>query len=120
MSQVQPRKSVTAPLADDLAPMHVAQWDEPCELHDYHSPVTVINEHHHIFPQELQRKLWGETRDQRVVTVCSTGHNTITYGWQQFLKDYDWPEWLRGRSRIICELGWQRYLDACKELGVAP
>lgn len=95
-----------------MNPASVTQAARPCEIHHTHSPITVINELHHVFPQELQREIWGETRDQRVVSVCATGHNTITYAWQQFRKTGRWPSWLVGTSREVCELGWQRYLEA--------
>lgn len=97
-------------------PRQVTEKERPCEIHLLHRPATVINELHHIFPQELQREVWGETLDQRVVSICATGHNTVTQAWLLFLKDnsHDWPKWLVGVSRDICELGWQRYQDALR------
>ena len=102
------------------APRKVTQHDRPCEVHKYHSPITVINELHHIFPQEKQKRVWGEVRDNREVSLCGTGHNTVTQSWLYHDKHLEWPEWCIGESRLICNLGWDRYVAACKEAGIEP
>lgn len=95
-------------------PRQVNQDELPCEIHDLHRPVTVINELHHIFPQYLQKEVWGEVRDQRMVSLCATGHNTVTYAWQLFTRKGYWPRFCIGRTRDVCELGWARYQEALK------
>lgn len=81
----------------------VSQADKPCVLHIWHSPVTVVNELHHPFPQAWQKKLWGEVRDDRVVSVCATSHNSVHYAITYFQAYGDWPGWCVGKTRDLAE-----------------
>lgn len=81
----------------------VAQWDAPCVLHKFHSPVTIINERHHPFPQSWQRALWGEVRDNRTVSVCATGHNSVHEAIRVFERTQKFPEWCIGSTRDLVE-----------------
>lgn len=81
----------------------VAQWIEPCVLHDHHSPVTIINERHHPFPQAWQRAIWGEVRDDRTVSLCATGHNTVHQAIREVEKTGKYPSWCVGRTRDLVE-----------------
>jgi hypothetical protein len=81
----------------------VVSWEEPCVLHASHSPVTIINERHHPFPQAWQEQLWGEVRDDRVVSVCATGHNSIHYAIGIVERTGKYPSWCVGKTRDIVE-----------------
>lgn len=60
-----------------LGPLAVSQNESPCALHGSHRPMTWSNERHHIFPLYLQRKAWGEERDDERFVTCATGHNNV-------------------------------------------
>ncbi len=81
----------------------VSQADEPCVIHAYHRPVTVVNELHHPFPQGWQREVWGEVRDTRTVSVCATGHNTIHAALRHWERYGNFPDYCIGRTRDLVE-----------------
>lgn len=90
----------------------VSQDVEPCVLHDSHSPITVVNERHHVFPLYLQERKFGEgnTPDQEKRAVCATGHSNVHAAITQFLKTGIYPDWCRGRTRDMAEEAIRRYL----------
>lgn len=90
----------------------ITQEEGPCELHAYHNPITVINEGHHIFPQYLQIKVWGEVRDNRKANICATAHNTVHYGIEHYLANGVFPAHVRGKTRALAQLGIDRYHEA--------
>ncbi len=81
----------------------MTQSKAPCVLHASHSPVTVINELHHPFPQAWQRKIWGEVRDDRTVSVCATGHNNVHQAILNFEFTGTYPSWCVGKTRDLAE-----------------
>lgn len=90
----------------------ITQDEAPCYLHKSHSPITVINEEHHPFPQAWQKNLWGEVRDDRTVPLCATGHNTVHYALLKFEQTGKWPDWCVGSTRDLCELAYERLHEA--------
>lgn len=91
------------------------QKDHPCELHISHSPITVINEGHHRFPQFLQRRVYGKVIDNRLIYICATSHNTVhdaIYSWED---DGHIPKWIVGKTKDLIEEGIELYLNALKE-----
>lgn len=84
-------------------PMGVKQEEEACVLHDYHSPVTVINERHHPLPVAVQMAAWGEVRDRRTEVVCSTGHNSVHYAYDKVMRGEPMPKWCVGRTRDMVD-----------------
>lgn len=95
----------------------VNQADEPCTLHKVHTPPTVINEGHHIFPEYLQARVWGETRDKRKQVICATTHNSVHHAIDTFLRHGVWPKEVRGSARALAKLGIQRYNEALAAKG---
>lgn len=81
----------------------VTQQEEPCVLHKVHSPITVINERHHPFPQAWQKNLWGSVRDNRTVSICATGHNSVHSAIVYYEKNGKYPEWCVGKTRDLAE-----------------
>lgn len=57
--------------------------EHPCELHLHHSPIVVRTQGHHRKPMYLQRRLWGEVRDDTVMWLCGNDHDAIheVVGW---------------------------------------
>lgn len=84
-------------------PRTVSQEDAPCVLHRHHSPVTIQNEYHHPFPQAWQKNLWGEVRDDRVVSVCATAHNSVHIAISELEKTGKIPLWCVGTTRDLVE-----------------
>lgn len=80
-------------------PMQIGQDVKPCVLHTSHSPVTVINEMHHVFPQEWQNDIWGEVRDRTTASICSTSHNTIHAALRYYDKNGAFPTYCVGATR---------------------
>lgn len=76
---------------------------KPCVLHRFHSPITILNEEHHPFPQSWQRKIWGEVRDNLTESVCATGHNSVHYAIDYFEDTGKFPWWCRGKTRDMAE-----------------
>lgn len=93
-------------------PRGILQAIAPCSVHSAHTPVTVINELHHIFPEYMQRRVWGMTKDQRKVSICATGHSSVHYGLEQFLRYGTWPRVIVGSTRELAELAITRYKEA--------
>jgi hypothetical protein len=81
----------------------ISQNVAPCVLHSTHSPVTVVNELHHLFPMEWQRDIWGEVRDRETRPVCSTAHNTIHAAIRYYDKNGVWPTYCVGATRDMAE-----------------
>lgn len=79
------------------------QTTRPCYLHRFHSPLTVVNEEHHPHPQEWQKALWGKVKDNRTVSLCATGHNTVHYCIDYFEKNGKYPLWCRGATRALVQ-----------------
>ena len=84
---------------EGLIPRSVSQDDRPCELHATHTPITVVNELHHAFPQEWQKDLWGEVRDKTLISMCATGHNNVHAAIRYFTKYGEVPAWCVGKTR---------------------
>lgn len=81
-------------------------------LHSTHSPITVLNELHHIFPQEWQRDIWGEVRDQRKASICATAHNSIHVALRAYDRGEGWPAWCVGKTRDLAMLAIVRRAEA--------
>lgn len=80
---------------------NISQEQAPCVLHKTHSPITVVNELHHPFPQEWQKEIWGEVRDDRTVSLCATGHNSVHAAIRERLKTGSLPAWCVGATREL-------------------
>lgn len=91
----------------------------PCVLHDFHSPITVINEEHHPFPQAWQRKLWGETVEDDTVSICATAHNSVHAAINHKVKYGDFPGWCRGKTRDLAQQAFDRFERAKEQNSVA-
>lgn len=89
-------------------PMGVSQDTEACVLHLFHSPRTVINERHHMLPEAVQMKQWGEVRDKRTITICATVHNSIHYAYDRMMRGLPRPVWCTGKMREVVETMVQR------------
>lgn len=100
------------PDVSDADPRRIDHRAAPCGLHTFHSPITVQNELHHPFSQYLQRRVWGEVRDHRLVSLCGTGHNTVHVALRYFEKFHMWPDWCVGRTRDLAAYGWGLYGEA--------
>lgn len=83
--------------------MEVSQEQAPCVLHKSHTPVTIVNELHHPFPQAWQKALWGEVRDDTTVSICATGHNNVHAAIAYYEKYKKYPEWCVGATRDLAE-----------------
>lgn len=94
--------------------------DHPCEMHKEHSPRLLQTEGHHVFPQYLQRHVWGEVRDQRKAYICATGHTNLHLAIADLAAERKWQHRYSEAERRLAMLGWTRYVDACKEAGVDP
>jgi len=93
----------------------VSQDVRPCELHAVHTPVTVVNELHHAFPQEWQKDIWGEVRDKTLVSICSTGHNTIHAAIRYYEKHFEWPSYCVGKTRDLAVYAVDARMKAMRE-----
>ena len=97
---------------NDTMRYQTSQKTTPCVLHKRHTPVTVINELHHPFPQEWQKALWGEVRDQRKVSLCATGHNNVHAAISHYEKYGKFPDWCIGATRELAQLAFTRKAEA--------
>lgn len=70
-------------------PSEATAAEHPCQLVGYHAPTVVRTQGHHRRPQYLQRRVWGEVRDQSILWVCGSCHDSI----------HEWIGWLLGESR---------------------
>ena len=83
--------------------LDISQALAPCVLHAVHSPITVVNELHHPFPQAWQKRLWGEVRDDHTVSVCATGHNNVHAAIAYKEKNGKFPDWCVGATREMAQ-----------------
>jgi hypothetical protein len=95
-----------------LGPLAVLNKLKPCELHTFHSPVTVYNEQHHVFPEYLQKRVWGKTLDQTKVSICATGHNTVHGAITNYLDKGVWPDYAKGKTLALAKEAVKRYQEA--------
>jgi hypothetical protein len=77
--------------------------------------VTIVNELHHPFPQEWQKELWGEVRDDRRVSLCATGHNNVHAAIAYYEKNKKFPAWCVGATRDLAERAFALYEAAKTE-----
>lgn len=84
----------------------------PCTLHRVHKPKSWVQEKHHIFPEYLQRKVWGETRDRETADICSTSHNTIHMIIERLERNGTIPKRVGRSDRALALEGWRRYQKA--------
>lgn len=94
------------------APLAISQEVGPCELHAAHSPITIVNERHHIFPVYLQKRVWGEERVNTRANICSTGHNTVHYAIDYYFKHGSWPANVVGKTRDLAQRAVALYEEA--------
>lgn len=53
-------------------------WEQaPCQCVKDHTPVPVLTEQHHVYPQAAQIAVYGRVVDQERVSLCSTGHHNV-------------------------------------------
>lgn len=70
-------------------PLDLPAARQPCQLYRQHSPQPLRTQGHHRFPQYLQVRVWGATRDQRLLWLCGTCHDSV----------YEVLSWLLGEGR---------------------
>lgn len=57
----------------------------PCALYrDHGSAVPIRTQGHHRKPAYLQRRVWGEVRDNELLWLCGTCHDSV----------HAWLDWL--------------------------
>lgn len=77
----------------------------PCELYEYHAPKVVQTEGHHSKPVYLQRRLWGEVRDDTVTYLCGNCHSAV----------HEVVGWMLGESRKPDPMpGWKTVSEAAR------
>lgn len=70
-----------------MQPSTLSAATEPCALYrDHGSAEPVIVQGHHRHPAYLQRRLWGEVRDEELLWLCGTCHDSV----------HAWLYWLMG------------------------
>jgi len=84
----------------------------PCVLHLYHSPVSIVNELHHVLPLYLQKQLQLRVPDKTVVPLCGTGHSNVHAAITAYFKTGFWPAWCVGKTRDLAERAVFMYLDS--------
>lgn len=72
-----------------------------CEVHGRHTPHTVVNERHHVFPQALQIALLGRVVYPETQVICATGHNTVHHGLAEALAGRPIPADVRNEERAL-------------------
>lgn len=66
-------------------PSTASAADKPCVMYrDHGSSFPVRTQGHHRYPQYLQKRLWGEVRDNTLIWLCGTCHDSI----------HAWLDWL--------------------------
>jgi hypothetical protein len=80
-----------------------------CLVHKVHSPNTIVNEKHHIWPKGNG----GPTVPENLVVVCATGHNSIHALLHYFVKlkgDVPWDvrRHFHPGERALAKLGYER------------
>jgi hypothetical protein len=98
-------------------PLQITQQKAPCVLHRFHSPVTVINELHHAFPEYMQAHLWGKTLDQTKISICATGHNTLHATINALMAGQPIPRGVGFTTRRYAKYAVDRYATELKKLG---
>lgn len=81
----------------------------PCVWHATHSPVTIINELHHVVPQAWQDKRYGKVI-LGPVPVCGTGHNSFHEALRRVCNHGEpIPRWCVGKMRddVEAALAWR-------------
>lgn len=95
-----------------MANVGASQEKSPCVLHKVHNPITIVNELHHPFPQEWQKALWGKVRDNRMVSLCATGHNNVHAAISYYEKNQKFPDWCVGATRELAQRAFILYAEA--------
>lgn len=67
-----------------LEPLGAKARVHPCALYGYHAPRPARTQGHHRHPQYLQKRIYGEVRDNETLWVCGTCHDNI-HEWLYFL-----------------------------------
>lgn len=87
----------------------------PCTLHRVHSPKSFVQERHHVFPEYLQKRVWGSTVDRELRDICSTSHNTIHWILQSLERNGTVPKGVGRADRALALEGWRRFQKAIAE-----
>jgi hypothetical protein len=77
---------------------------QPCRVHKTHLPASRINEKHHVFPQWLQALSPIEVTPSlanKTEVICSTGHNNVHAGLNEYITLGSWPVWLRDSQKYL-------------------
>ena len=85
----------TVAYPEKAVPLGVSSDTAPCVVHPHHHPLAATRELHHVFPLELQKKIWPEVtrddpatvHDKTLIAVCGTGHNNIHFALSALLAD---------------------------------
>lgn len=95
----------------ESGPLMISSQISPCVLHKDHSPVTIINELHHIRPLYLQRRLWGAERNDERWSLCATGHSSVHSAIESALGGHGLPRWCVSKTRDLVEWTLRWYAD---------
>lgn len=69
-----------------------------CELYlDHGSARPVFVQGHHLKPEYLQKRLWGEVRHNELIWLCGSCHDTV-HGWI-YMTMGDWKQTV-SRSQV--------------------
>jgi hypothetical protein len=72
---------MTAQISEEtliILPTNKNKESAGCQIHKNHGsaqPYRLVG--HHVFPQSLQKKVYGKVTNQTLVWVCDNGHYTI-------------------------------------------
>lgn len=100
--------------------LQINQSVSPCVLHRFHSPVTIQNELHHVFPEYLQKRAYGMTRDKERASMCATGHNTVHLVIDAVLKERPIPRGVGRKTKEMACHAVNRYREALMEQAARP
>lgn len=77
------------PLEASRAPDTATAASRPCQLYSYHQPRPSRTQGHHRRPVYLQVRIHGEAKDQELLWVCGSCHDSI----------HEWLSWLLKEAR---------------------
>lgn len=64
--------------------------DGSCDVHDDHGAAQpLMLQAHHVFPEFLQKAVYGRTVEQDRAAVCGTAHDTVHVLLREMLKNPD-------------------------------
>lgn len=84
---------------------------QPCALYmDHGSSRPVIVQGHHRHPVYLQRRLWGEVRDEELIWLCGTCHDSVHAWLYWVMEERAKPSEVPLRARAEAQQTWAWFL----------